>query len=293
MQELGDEAAPAGDAERSQERYEKVVGGVSGGTMAVFLTVGFEILPTSTLTEKLLIIVACLGLGAAVWGGFGAWRSFRKFTVMSVSVAIAVVCLSALSIVAGNAGSSRAQASGGARDPGLQVAADQAGSSSASPVPAVSASSPLSGPPVYLADLTGDPESTTPPQRGSWTMAGKPYSNSLGYPASSNAATGYMETDSVSYQLPPGYQWFAAMVGLNDEAGINDQGNADNQGAVFTVYDNVGGSLHQVYQVHPVWGTPRAIQLNVSGATELRLSTDIMLEDNSSEAVWGTASVVP
>ena len=102
-----------------------------------------------------------------------------------------------------------------------------------------------------------------------------------------------MGTESVSYQLPRGCQWFEAMVGLNDQAGTDDRGNADNQGAVFTVYDNAGGSLHEVYHVQPFWGTPRLIQVNVTGATELMLSTDNMLEDGSSEAVWGSARVMP
>ncbi len=289
MQKPGDEAAAGqGDPDHGQERYEKIVSGVSGGTMAVFATVGLEILPVSTLTEKLLVIVACLGLGVAVWGGFGAWRSVRKFAVMSVSASIAVICLGALSIVAGNAESPQARASGGAPDPGSRVAANQAGSSAASPAPTVSASSSPSGPPIYLADLAGDPGSTTPPQTDTWTMAGKPYSNSLGYPAPFS-----VETESVSYQLPRGCQWFEAMVGLNDEAGTDDRGNADNQGAVFTVYANVGGSLHQVYQVQPVWAKPRPIQVSVAGATELMLSTDNMLEDSGSEAVWGSARVVP
>ena len=110
----------------------------------------------------------------------------------------------------------------------------------------------------------------------------------MGYPAPF-----YVGTESASYQLPRGYQWFEAMVGLSDQAGTDDRGDADNQGAVFTVYDNVGGSLHRVYQVHPFWGTPRSIQVNVTGATELMLSIDNMLEDDSSEAVWGSARAMP
>lgn len=119
-------------------------------------------------------------------------------------------------------------------------------------------------------------------------MAGNSYGNSLGYPAPFT-----FETESVTYQLPRGYHWFEAMVGLNDQAGTDDRGDADNQGAVFTVYANVGGSLHQVYQVQPFWGKPRPIHVSVAGATELMLSTDNMLDDSSSEAVWGSAEVVP
>jgi len=121
-------------------------------------------------------------------------------------------------------------------------------------------------------------------------MAGKSYSNSLGYPGYPSFAS---ETESVSYKLPRGYHWFEATVGLNDQAGNDDRGNATNQGAVFTVYTNADGSLHQIYQVQPFWGKPSTIDINIGNATELMLSTENMLEDNSSEAVWGTARVTP
>ena len=54
--------AAAGEANERRARYEAGLGVVGGGTMGLLLTIGFEILPASTLTEKMLIIVARLEL---------------------------------------------------------------------------------------------------------------------------------------------------------------------------------------------------------------------------------------
>jgi high-affinity Fe2+/Pb2+ permease len=80
----GDAAeSPDRESEASERRrgwYVAAVGYVL--TVAAFLGwLGTELLPTSTLAEKSLIIVACLVLGLASLVGYGAWRSAWRFAV--------------------------------------------------------------------------------------------------------------------------------------------------------------------------------------------------------------------
>ena len=282
----------AGEANERRTRYETGLGVVGGGTMGLLLTIGFKILPAYTFVEKMLIITASLALGLASWMGLGAWRSIRRFTVVAIAAAAAIVCLCALSIVANNAGNEQGQPSAKVSGAPVHGSANPSGNATpraspdASPSSSPQAGAPT-GPRVYLADMSGDPASTTPPQTGTWGMLDHSYTHSIGYP-------GDCSTETVNYSLAGRYQRFQATVGLNDDADPEDQGTASSDGADFTVFANTGGgSMRSVSTGQAFWGHPITVSVSVAGATLLQLQTGSCFDSSSSVVVWGNASLLP
>lgn len=261
--------SPDSEGEGSERRrgwYVAAVGYVL--TVAAFLGwLGTELLPSSTFVEKSLIIAACLVLGLASLVGYGAWRSAWRFAVTVLALVLAVFCMSALAVVAGDTVSSSTHVAGTAT----------ASSAAASPQ-----SPSLGGTPVYLADLAGNPDDTSPPDPGTWTLAGHTYPHSIGYAAGD---AGLYEA-TVTYSLH-GYNWFQA------EAGINDEPGSGAGWVEFIVYSNTGGNLHEIYDRKAQWGNPVPIHLSIVGATQLELETDVYLDGSNPEAVWGNAALLP
>jgi hypothetical protein len=80
------------------------------GTVAAFVA-GFDILPSSTSAEKALNLITVIGLSGAIIFGIGAWRSGRRFMLMTISTGLSFTCLAALSVVAQTASSAQVIAS--------------------------------------------------------------------------------------------------------------------------------------------------------------------------------------
>jgi hypothetical protein len=83
--------------ERATRNFISLATGVAG-TVAAFY-VGFGILPNVSRSEQLLNISVATALSGAIIAGIGAWRSIRRFIVMSIFGAVAVICLAALVVV--------------------------------------------------------------------------------------------------------------------------------------------------------------------------------------------------
>lgn len=284
--------AAAGEANERRARYEAGLGVVGGGTMGLLLTIGFEILPASTLTEKMLIIVASLALGLASWIGFGAWHSIRRFVVVAVAAATAIVCMGALAIVANSSGDANDHTSASRSGVPVRSSANPpAAATHGAPSNASSSSShdaAIRGPRIYLADMTADPSNYDSPQPNTWKMVGMTYPHSLGYPG------GFCSSDEISYSLGGHYQRFQATVGLNYDADLQDQDTASNDGANFTVKaDTGGGGMKEVFSGHAFWDRPIKVDVPVAGATMLQLTTDACLNSSNSFAVWGSPSLLP
>ena len=72
------------------------------GVAGVVGAIAFELLPTSTVTDKVLVTAAWLAISVAFFWGIGAWKSARRFTITSISALVSTTCLAALSVAAQN-----------------------------------------------------------------------------------------------------------------------------------------------------------------------------------------------
>src|ERR1700730_1212210 len=202
----------SGGDEDPTEQTRNFIGLATGvaGTVAAFL-VGFGILPNISLSEQLLNFFEAIGLSGAIIAGIGAWRSVRRFIVMSIFIAVAFICLAALAIVVKTAGTSQSA---------IDVShAPYAPASSASSLPVASPNGPSAT--ASAGSSTGSPTS----------------GNS---PASSN---GYApEYSGQGFSIPGGgcsdnsyypYVLFTAQAPYSDANDYNSSGNGPNG-----TYDN-------------------------------------------------------
>ena len=289
-------AAPKRNNHSRQQRsnsFAATISVVSGilGICGFFYGIGWAILPSSTLAEKITILCASGALTAAFSLGIGAWRDVRRFTYTMISSSVAVACLAYLSIAAeddavgqsarpdiGNTFSSASYPSTESTPvPGpVSTGSDHAVISSK---PAISSSNhAISGnvKPQYLADLTGTGSEWL---NSAWNLGGKSYPKSLGVPDPCYADS------SVTYRWARSYHHFIATVG------VADSGSGDNQNHPidFAVYadaaqgDQLGAQAAQyghptVIDV-PLQQGETSITLHVNGGGGCELST----------AVWGSA----
>jgi NPCBM/NEW2 domain len=266
----------------------------------VLVIVGLVILPSASSTEKALIIGACAALSTAGVTGVNAWRSTGRFIATATAGAVTIVCLGGLSITASRASYDQPHTTGNAQSPPASTDRGQAASASpgrssalASPVPMESASKTpgTKTSPLYLAGLVGTTDQagiqSVAPEPGQWRMAGILYPHSLGYSGTSALCA---LQQSVTYQIPSSYQDFIATVGVFDIPS-DPQGQGD---AVDFQVDN--GSGTQLGAQTAQYGEPAVIDVRVQGVTSLTLITSSTVGcfgDNSTEAVWGNARLVP
>lgn len=87
--------------EDQEQRFRGTVSYVMSvlGTVAAFAA-GFGLLPSSTSAEKVLNVITVIGVSGAIIFGIGAWRSGRRFMLMTISAGLAFTCLAALLVVA-------------------------------------------------------------------------------------------------------------------------------------------------------------------------------------------------
>jgi Swt1-like HEPN/NPCBM/NEW2 domain len=255
----------------------------------VLTTIGLVLLPSATIAEKALIVAACFAVPIAGLAGFAARRSMHWFALTAIAGGLAIVCLAGLSVVAGDSTrGQQAAMAGRGLSPSSQADHTQGGPASkvspaTPPSPSQTASPGQAGSnsPQYLAGLNGDSGDTDTPQDGSWIMQGKTYAHSIGY-----AQLG--QEVSLTYELKRSYNYFIATIGINDNADPMDQ----NTSVEFIVYGNPnGGSIVSLSDETVQWGKPALIDVNVRGATTLRLVTSSYegLVSVSSVAVWGNA----
>jgi Swt1-like HEPN/NPCBM/NEW2 domain len=260
---------------------------LAAGMFAVLVVTGLVLLPSATLAEKGLIVVACVSLSAAGLAGLGAWRSLRRFAAVATAGGLAVVCLAGLSVTA--ARNTRAELT---RSTGSHSSASDRPRGNSTPT---TGSSPSTGPsptaqatsnsPQYLAGLPADSGDSDAPQSGSWTIQGHTYAHSIGY-------GGLGQSVSITYELKGSYRAFLATIGVNDDADPIDQ----NTPVEFIVYGNPGGGSNSVLSDQTVqWGKPGSVDVDLRGATTLTLVTESAsgLISPSSIAVWGNARLFP
>ena len=144
---------PAEDEEPEERVREPVSFGMSiAGTVAAFVA-GFDILPSSTVAEKVFILIIAIALSGAIIFGIGAWRSVKRFVLMAISASLAFVCLAALAVAAQD-GASVPQAQG-----------------TTSPASAANRQ-PASAAPGATSTATGTPSSGSGQLSGSGTSSG-------------------------------------------------------------------------------------------------------------------------
>jgi hypothetical protein len=252
-------------------------------TFAALETIGLSTLPSATNGEKALITGTCLALSASAFAAVGAWHSKPRFTAMAIAAGVAIVCLGSLSVTAGSV--SREQSRAARNVPSLS-STDQERSTSAakssnpaSPTPSVSSRQGPDATQQYLANLSVS-TNTDQPQDNSWTMEGRTYADSIGYPEVG-------EEESATYKLTGRFRSFLVTVGVNDDANPMDQG-IDIE---FAVYANPGGgAITELSDTTAQWGHTKSINVNIAGATTLTLTTSSPsgLTSPDSVAVWGT-----
>jgi hypothetical protein len=89
------------DQNTSKRLYDRVgpAIGIASGVFGSLAILGLTLLPTSTRTQQVLVLIACAGSTVACVTGLGAWQSVRRFALCVISAVIALVSLAGLSVV--------------------------------------------------------------------------------------------------------------------------------------------------------------------------------------------------
>lgn len=270
---------PGQDLDEDSGKRPLIRGSTAGGiallVFAFCLGVGLVTLPSSTLGEKLLILLSAVALSITVAAGIGALRNGKWFAVTVVSAALSAVFVALYSIAA----ASRIGA-GTANIPAAQ-AADKPSASAAPPGSAGILSVPSK--PEYLADLTG--RGAVWPS-GPSQLAGVTYNHSiLVREPCANAGA-----DSSTYQLHGSYTEFVATVGVTGHAGTPNQ----QMPWGFQVYGNLnsGGSTNWLGQQWAQWHHPKEMRFSLpKGTTSLTLIIVAPGTCEDSTGVWADAKV--
>lgn len=164
-----DATAAVNEAKRPLEDRVSWVFTIAAGTFSVTTLFGLTLLPVNTQGQRALVLIACLALGVAAYSGVGAWRSFRRFTSMTLSASVALVCFAGLSITTDSAGRDRPSAGGTLT--GLPTSeVPVAEGSRAGESPPSSPDAPTSFPPNEIP--TESP--SDPPAAGTWLTDERP-----------------------------------------------------------------------------------------------------------------------
>jgi hypothetical protein len=202
-----------------------VVIGFAGTVFGCLFAVGFTFLPVSTLPEKAFVSLACLALSVATITGIGAWRSGRRFSITASLVALALICLAALSVTASGRVVIRIQPSSTTppNTPQMSLSPSPISPSSASSTsPSSTATdhpsgSTSPGPAVgrSLIDMPAVDASSTPYQSGRQKVDGRIDQRTL-YDSTSEINCNDSVDGSITYQLDYRYHHFHATVGVAD-----------------------------------------------------------------------------
>jgi hypothetical protein len=296
--DAADEAVDRDDNSSKQRSgtFATIVGLVSGilSVCGFLYGVGWAILPSSTLTEKIAILCASSALTAAFALGIGAWKNLRLFVFSATSIGVAVASLAYLSIAVQDDAATQvarlhaAHTSGSSNSQAQPVAPPSYAptgsiSTQVSPTPEISSRSPAASAtlnPIYLTNLTGSGSAW---QNGSWSLGGKYYSRSLGVPDPCNGET------SVTYRWSGYYSQFIATVGVTDAASPNNQNDPVN----FAVYADASETI-QLGTKSAQYARPAIIDVPLqTGETSITLDANDGGYCEISIAVWGDARIIP
>jgi hypothetical protein len=262
------------------------VGGFALAVLGVILTVGLIILPSSTLGEKCLIILASVALSVVATAGLGAWRSRNRLTVTALSLGLSIAFLASLSIVA--ASQVKIETSGKSVPPASSVTSP---SQVLTPTPSPSApgtaqaEASTSGSPLYLASEVGDGNAWG---GGAWLLGGTYYTQSLG---DSDPCTADFP-DGVTYQLPRTYSKFIATVGVADNADPGDHGKPLDFEVEANSKDD--GLTSKLVTKSAKWHQPAKISISLpKNIASITLVINDGKECESSTGVWGNVMVTP
>jgi hypothetical protein len=203
------------DHTRRLEDRVTALAGVTTGIFGVLATCGLILLPSEAFAQKVVIILASLGLSVALGAGIGAWRDAKRFAIASTAAMFSIVMLSLLAVVThepANQASAQNRAKG--TNPSGSTTGENAGPGATESVaPANGAADDTSTSPqlVYLADLT--------PVRNSGFTPGGESANGTTYEHSLIARIGCAHDGaSVEYNLNRQYSEFQATIGISDDA---------------------------------------------------------------------------
>jgi hypothetical protein len=211
--------AAAGGRGSSRPFQERVlfIATVGAGSFTLLAAFGLTLLPDSTRTQQALILVACMALSLAFVTALGAWRNAVRFALASLSAAVAVVCLAALSIATESVRETGASVAGGdastfsgstpiSRSPDMSDSREQSPDRSRrdGAPPRSTAVTHLDGLAPVRSDLAAGP----------WTMNDVRYDRGL----AAKIGCAYTDGGSAEYNLYRGYTRFHADIGLSDDA---------------------------------------------------------------------------
>jgi hypothetical protein len=260
------------------------------GILGVRPTIGFALLPSSTLAEKAWILLASLALSVASVSGIGAWRSGPRFAVTAGSAGLALIFTATLSVAVQHA--SAVQAPLSAPAPSRPPAATRpAAAVSSRPAPTLSPSaSPASGTPLTgqpLVDMTAVDASSTNYQSGPQQVDSHSYQQTLYDSWDDYTCDGSYAPSQTTYELNYKYRDFRAVVGLADSSPSGET-------MQFSVL--VDG---QQKGISPTLGVGQTLSINipVTGAFRITLQTSCTSAQNASganvTAVWVNPVVIP
>jgi hypothetical protein len=297
------------EREKSLARYATLIGIVTG-LFGMLLGVGFVLLPSATMQEKVLIIGASLAASVAGSTAADAWRGLGGFGLTLLAGGLAIACLADLSIVAADGAKARNEASAGHRvspKSGSSVMPTSSSSATATTTPSsttstrsVTQSTQSPSPPprtpappsqpgtVYLfpqPGLTVSDPSHVAPGYTPWTMGGTSYPHSIVYDG--NEMCPRPQNASVTFDLSGSYSDFLANVGV--AAGSSYESVA----FIFGVFAaNGSGQFHELQSTSAQAGHPSQLAAAIpAGTKELQLRTAVAAGGGCvvGSIVWGSA----
>ncbi len=270
------------------------IGGFAFGVFGALASIGYFILPASTLEEKLLVTCSVIALSVSCVAGVGAWRSIRRFATVAASAGLALICLAALSVAAADRSAvqgpevsmspSSGLPSGNTPDNTSNAASPTPDSSTSlisnSPTPrpsphqTASTSAPVSLALVDVAPVSGvfgaSPSLSAGPQK----VDAVQYSQTL-YDTEYDAECG--NTYGTTYEIDRKYRHFRAVVGLADSSPSGDE-------VYFSLL--VDGQLKGPSPILTV-GETSTFDVDITGAFRITLQEKFCLGDgNQTTAVW-------
>jgi NPCBM/NEW2 domain len=202
--------------------------GIVTGVAGVVGAIAFELLPTSTVTDKVLVTAAWLAISVAFFWGIGAWKSARRFTITSISALVSMICLAALSIAAQNSMSPTENHSHQSpiTSPSFPSSASPSQQATAHPTTKPAAAPQVSKSLANLTPVTSSEYNSVDGsyQVGSQTLNGRQYQQAIydelqGLQGSETVCDGASGTaDYSTYYIGYKYRNFSATIGLADSS---------------------------------------------------------------------------